>query len=110
MRDLSGMVQLCDQLGKGRDVVVPLDHGRDGAEARNRVTIKVPNLVAYGMIMGVDDMAFFVAVAGDVELHHGIGRYAMQELVGGEAMIEGADIDVVHVEEEPATGAFGRPR
>lgn len=40
-----------------------------------------------------------------MELHDAVARHPMQEIVGGEAMIEGADIDIVHVEQEPAIGA-----
>ena len=67
--------------------------------------IEVPYLVADGMVVGVDDVAFLVAMSGNMELHDAVARHAVQEIVGGEAVIEGADIDIVHIEQEPAVGA-----
>ena len=99
------MVELIDKLGERRDVVVALDHGRHRTEMGDRLAIEIPHLVAHGMVVGVDDVALFVAVTGDMELDDPIARHAMQEFVGGEAVVEGADIDVVDVEQEPAIGA-----
>src|SRR5262245_41102136 len=99
------MVELIDKLGKRRDVVVALDHGRYGAEVSDGLAIEIPHLVAHGMVVGVDNVAPFVAVAGDMELNDPIARHAVQEVVGGEAVVEGADIDVVDVEQKPAIGA-----
>ena len=104
------MVELVDQLGKRRDVVVALDHGRDRPEMGDRLAIEIPHLGADRMVVGVDDVALFMAVAGDMELDHAIARHAVQELVGGEAVVEGADIDIVDVEQEPAIGALAPPR
>ena len=67
--------------------------------------IEVPHLVADRMVVGVDDVALLVAMTGHMELHDAVARHAVQEIVGGEAVIEGADIDVVDVEQEPAIGA-----
>ena len=57
------------------------------------------------MVMRVDDVALLVAMTGNVELHHAIARHAVKEFVGGEAVVESADKDVVDVEQEPAIGA-----
>ncbi len=57
------------------------------------------------MVVGVDDVALLMAVAGHMELDDAIARHAMQEIVGGELVVEGAHIDVVDVEQQPAIGA-----
>ena len=99
------MVELVDKLGERRDVVVTLDHGRHRAEMGDGCAIHIPYLVADRMVMGVDDVALLVAVTCDMELHHAVARHAVQKVVSREAVIVGADIDIVDVEQEPAIGA-----
>jgi hypothetical protein len=57
------------------------------------------------MVMGVDDMGAHVAVAGHMKLHHAIRRNSIEEGHRIVAVVEGADIDVVDVEQQPASGA-----
>ena len=104
------MVELVDELGERRNVVVALDHGRHRTEMGDRLAIEIPHLIAHRMVVGVDDVGFLVAMTGDMELHDAVARHAVQEIVGGEAVIEGADIDVVDVEQEPAIGTLVRSR
>jgi hypothetical protein len=70
------------------------------------VAIEIPHLVADRMVMSIDEMRLFMAVACHMELHHAIARHAVQEIVSREAVVEGAHIDIVHVEQEPAIGAI----
>ena len=57
------------------------------------------------MVVGVDDVALLVAVTGHMELHHAVARDAVEKGGGVESVVEGAHIDVVDVEQEPAIGA-----
>ena len=59
------------------------------------------------MVMGIEQMGPVVAVAGEMELHDPIDRYRIDVLLGAEAMIEGADEDVVNVEQNSAIGFIG---
>ena len=58
------------------------------------------------MIVGVDDVVALVGVAGEVELPNARLRQAAQESQRIEIMIEGADIDIVDVEQDLAVGAL----
>ena len=46
-------------------------------------------------------------MAGEMELPHALARHAAQERERVEFMVEGADIDVVDVEQDLAVGAPG---
>jgi hypothetical protein len=65
-------VELGDQLGEGRDVVVALDHRGHRAEMRHRLAIQVPHRRGDGMIVGVDQVIAHVAVTGQMELAHAL--------------------------------------
>ena len=103
--DLAGASHFHKQFVERRDIVVALDHGRDPAETLEGLDIEIPDILAHGMVVGVDDMGAHMAVAGHVELHHAVSRNAVEEGHGIIAMVEGADIDVVDVEQQPAAGA-----
>jgi hypothetical protein len=53
----------------------------------------------------VDDVALLMAMACHMKLHHAVARHAAEELVGRETVVEGAHINVVDVEQQPAIGA-----
>ena len=57
--------------------------------------------------VGVDDVRAAMFVAGQVELAHAFLRHGAQEGAGIELVIEGADKDVVHVEQDLAIRALG---
>ena len=57
------------------------------------------------MIVGVDDVRAHMAVAGHVKLHDPICRNSVEEGQRIVTVVEGADIDVVDVEQQPASGA-----
>ena len=57
------------------------------------------------MIVGVDDVAALVEVARKMELAHAGPRHGTKEGHGVELVVEGADIDVVDVEQDLAIGA-----
>lgn len=71
----------------------------------DRGTIQIPDLLADGMVMRVDDVAFLAAMPCDVKTARR-GRAANRsDNHPPRTMIVGADIDIVHVEQEPAIGA-----
>ena len=55
--------------------------------------------------MGVDNVRAAVAVAGQMDLAHPIDRNAFDKLQGIEAVVEGAHVDVVHVQQHMAVRA-----
>ena len=77
--DRSRVVELGDQLGQRRDVVVALDHRRDRADMRQRVGVQRPDGVGHRLVVGIDDVVAVVGVAGQMDLLHPIGRDAAPE-------------------------------
>ena len=59
------------------------------------------------MVMSVDDMGVVVLMAGNVKLHDPVSGDAIEEILGSEAVIKSAHIDIIDVEQEPAAGALG---
>jgi hypothetical protein len=49
-----------------------------------------------------------VLVAGEVDLADAPGGQGVDVAAAVEAMVAGADVDVVHVEQQPAVGALGQ--
>jgi len=80
------MVELVDELGERRNVVVALDHGRHRSEIGDRVAVEIPHLVTDRMVMRIDEMRLFMAMAGHMELHHAIARHAVEEIVSRETV------------------------
>lgn len=52
--------------------------------------------------MRVHDVSPNVRVSREVELRHAVRRNAIDEIESVEAVIEGADEHIVHIEEQPA--------
>jgi hypothetical protein len=102
--DAAGDVELGQQFGIERNVGVALDHGRHARKQPHRLGIEIPDVGHDRVIVGVDDMAALVEVAGEVELPHALARHAAQERQGVVLVVEGADIDVVDVEQDLAVG------
>jgi hypothetical protein len=73
---------------------------------RDRLTVEIPHLVADRMVVRVDDVALLMAMTSHMKLHHAVARHAAEELVSREAVVEGAHIDVVDVEQQLAIGAL----
>src|SRR5205807_10063422 len=71
-------------------------------EAPHRVFIQLPHLVAYRMVMRVEEMGPMIAMAGEMELHHAIDRYRIDIGARVEAMVERAHENIVHVEQNSA--------
>ena len=75
---------------------------------RDRAAIERPDVVAYRVIVRVEQVRPLVAVPREVELPDAIARNAVDERDGIEAVVARADEDVVHVEQQPAVGALGQ--
>src|SRR5262245_61199965 len=90
-----------------RDVVVPLDQGRDAAKPAYCIAIEVPDLGADSSVVRVEQVGAAVAVTGQVDLTDPGGRKAREVVAGAEAVVHGADEHVVHVEQDAAVGGFG---
>jgi hypothetical protein len=70
--------------------------------------VEIPDFFAHRLVVGIDDVGVHMAVASHVKLHHPIRRNALQEAMRVITMVEGADIDVVDVEQQPASGTAGQ--
>ncbi len=57
--------------------------------------------------MRVEQVAALVAVAGEMELDHAVARDSLDVVGGVEAVVAGANEDVVDVEENAAVGVLG---
>src|SRR6516162_17819 len=105
-----GVMSLSYQHVERRHVGVPFDQGRDWAEAAQRFRIERPNVIDHARAMIVDPQCasirkFADAVAGEMNLTDCQGGQ-MSNIGGGIAsVIFCADIDVVDVAEDAASGA-----
>ena len=72
--------------------------------------VELPDRVDRVVAVGVDDVRALVRVAGQVVLHDAVGGDRVDVLVRVEAVVERADVDVVHVEQQAAVGLLGQSR
>src|SRR6516164_3865327 len=106
---------LVDEDGEGRQVGVPFDQGGDRAEARQRLGVQFPDLWNYARAVVVDAQHAAAlelpdAVAGEVDLADRGRRQSGEISRRMPAVVAGADIDVVDVAEDAATGAASHRR
>src|SRR5208282_2029149 len=90
-----------------RDIVVPFDQRRNRSEAPHRVFVKRPYLVAYRMVVRVEQMRAVIAVTSEMVLDDALDRDRIDVFLGTEPMIERAHEDVVDVEQDSAIGFLG---
>src|SRR6516165_10200344 len=114
---LSGTVEqprgargLVDEDRERRQVGVPLDQGRNRAKSRQRLGVEFPDLGddARAVIIDAQRAAALElpdAVAGEVELADRGRRQGGEVSRRIPAVVAGADIDVVDVAQDAATGA-----
>ena len=98
-------VQFKFQFGEWRDVVVALDHGRGRSKSPNGLGVKRPYWVNNRMIVGVDDARAVMLMARKMDLANPLGRNAVEIAQWLEFVVEGADIDIVHIQQQVAVGA-----
>jgi len=87
-------------------VVVPLDERRDAPEAAHGAAVEPPHGGHDRGIVRVEEVRSLVAVPGQVDLPHARGRDAVDVFLGREAVVDGAHVDVVHVEQDATVGAL----
>jgi len=56
------------------------------------------------MVVSVEQIAAVIAMAGEMELHYAVRGDGVDIAEGVEAMVKGADEDVVEVEQDRAVG------
>src|SRR5262249_50443291 len=102
------LLRLGHQDRKLRQVAVPLDQRRDGAESRDRLGIELPDALADGRTMIVDAEGDTPHLAermpGEMDFAHGRSRDGVEVAERVEAVVAGADEDIVHVEQQAAAG------
>ena len=59
------------------NVVVPFDQRRDRTQVSERPLVESPDLVAYGMIVRVDQERAFRRMTGQMDLEHALRRHAL---------------------------------
>src|SRR5215472_1555244 len=101
---------LVDEDGEGRQVGVPFDQSGDRAKSRQRLGIELPDLGddAFAVIVDAQRAAALEltnAVAGEVDLADRGRRQSGEVDRRVPAVVAGADIDVVDVAQDAATGA-----
>ena len=95
------------QAVEGGNVVVPLDRAsRRAPKRRTAARVQLPHLVAHRVVVRVEQVGAVVGVAGEVELDDALDRHAGEVVARVEAVVEGADEDVVDVEQDAAVGAL----
>ncbi|ODR99207.1 hypothetical protein AUC68_04145 [Methyloceanibacter methanicus] len=102
-----GPLRLREQCRPGRDVVVPFDQGRHGPSARKRPFIERPNGGGdfASMIVDEQERAIFVRVlrmAAQVNLADMLHGERFEIGIRTEAVIDGLNEHVVHVEQQAA--------
>src|SRR5580704_2569818 len=93
------------ELGDGS---VPFEQGGNAADALVSVAIEIPNGVNHVIAVRIQNMGAFVGVASQMNLHNAVGGNTINVLLGVEPVIERADVDVVHVEQDSAVGFLGK--
>ena len=105
---LGGLFQ---QYFERRQIRIPFDQRRLGSETLNRKGVEPPDLFRHRMVMGVDEeLAALEAIHRElrkVDLFDQPARNAAEILARIEAMVPRGHIDVVDIEQKPATGTLG---
>src|SRR5690606_9050870 len=93
-----------------RNVVVALDHRRNRAESCYGLSIQGPHGLADRSIVSVDQVCVLSAVAGEMDLPDAVARKRREILARVEAVIDAADVYVVHIEQQQAVAACSELR
>src|SRR5262245_60908598 len=108
LHDLVGSVCFRRELAQARNVRVPLYQRWRRAEALNGCGVELPDRLAHRRIVSVHENLPLAdapsAVPGEMHLAYRLPRNPAQIKIRIEAVIRGADVDVVHVEQESAVG------
>lgn len=111
LHDPLGFVGLGQQYFERRQIRIPFDQRRLESETLNRKGVELPDFFRHRMVMGVDEeLAAFEAVyrePREVDLLDQPARNAAEILARIEAMVPRGHIDVVDIEQDPATATLG---
>ena len=96
---------------QGRKRIIPFDQCGFTPKPFYRIFVKPPYLLGDGPVMGIDqDLATFETIdgrSGEMDLHDPVDWNTAEIILGIEAVIASADIDVVDIEQDPAIGPPG---
>src|SRR5216684_3251986 len=104
------LVGSCREHAKFRDIVVPFDQRRHRTEAPDRALVKPPYLLAHRMVVRIEQVVAMVAMAREMELRDPVDRNRIDINFGVKAMVEGADEDIVDIEQDSAVSFAGHRR
>src|SRR2546425_2485482 len=88
-------------------LLIPLDEGRDAAVAAQRQAIKVPHRRADRPSVRIKEVGALVAMSGEMNLANALCWQSCQVLCRVEAVVGGADVDIVDIEQDAAVGLLG---
>src|ERR1022692_4167682 len=101
---------LVEQDFERRDIGIPFDQRRLGAEVRNGSPIKRPDRRSDPGSVRVDEAGSARIESGEVNLGHRVTRNRRKKVVCVEAVIDGVDVDIVDIEKQFAAGTTGNRR
>lgn len=105
--DGAGASDFLEDVCEGWDIFVPFDERGYGAEAIEGFAVNSPYIVDHRPDVRVDDVFTVVCVSSEMELADTIDGDGLEVGVDGEAVVKGADVDVVDIQEDLAVGALG---
>ncbi len=94
-------IELCQELGEWRNLVVALYHDGYLAQEVAGLPVKRPDGIGNGMVVRIDEQATLViAMAGQVNLANAVRGQSREVDERIEIVIASADIDIIHVKQE----------
>src|SRR6202171_4381641 len=101
------LCRLVEQDLERRDIGVPLDQRRLGAEACDGGPVELPYRGGDTGSVGIDEAVPARVESGEVNLGHRIRRNCRQISARVEPVIDRVDVDIVDIEEQLAAGTAG---
>src|SRR6202171_3213838 len=101
------LCRLVEQDLERRDIGVPLDQRRLGAEACDGGPVELPYRGGDPGSVGIDEAVPARVESGEVNLGHRIRRNCRQISARVEPVIDRVDVDIVDIEEQLAAGMAG---
>src|ERR1017187_369050 len=92
------------------DVLIPFVECGAWSRAGDRMRVELPDFFLHPGAVRIEEVRPLVGVSGEVVLHDAVGRQRIDVGDGVEAVVYGAHVDVVHVEEHPAVGVSQEAR
>src|SRR5689334_17949841 len=99
-----GLARFVEQRVERRNVGIPFDQSRPGADAAERFAVQIPHRPAYAIAMRIDQAQTIAVVPGEMNLTHALGWDRIQIAQRVETVVDRAHIYVVDVEQKTASG------